>query len=173
MKSANFHCSDCDTVVAESAKFCPACGAAFDESLCPSCGTKTSEGASLCPACGAYEETYGTHKESTESSTAGAGVLEPTEFMVYEGSARARTAASIVEIFGWLLVVISVIAGIALMIHTEGRYDDHPYVAQGAIGLVLGSVNGLFIVMASTYVQARLAFDSHVGGLADREPAKT
>ncbi len=46
------------------------------------------------------EETYGTHKESTQSSTAGLGVLEPTEFMVYEGSGRARTAVSIVEIFG-------------------------------------------------------------------------
>ena len=48
----NFHCSECDTVIAESAKFCPACGAAFDEDLCPSCGTKTSEGATFCDGCG-------------------------------------------------------------------------------------------------------------------------
>ena len=49
----NFHCSKCDKVVTESAKFCPSCGTAFDEDSCPSCGAKTSEGASFCDECGA------------------------------------------------------------------------------------------------------------------------
>jgi hypothetical protein len=46
------HCGDCDAIVSDSAKFCPGCGAAFDEDLCPSCGTKTSEGATFCDGCG-------------------------------------------------------------------------------------------------------------------------
>jgi RNA polymerase subunit RPABC4/transcription elongation factor Spt4 len=49
----NFHCSKCDTVIAESAKFCPSCGDAFDDNSCPSCGTKTSKGANFCDECGA------------------------------------------------------------------------------------------------------------------------
>ena len=48
----NLHCSKCDTVIAESAKFCPACGVAFDDGLCPRCGAKTSEGAAFCDECG-------------------------------------------------------------------------------------------------------------------------
>ena len=51
-KMVESRCGTCDAIVSDSAKFCPACGGAFDEDRCPSCGASTSEGAAFCDECG-------------------------------------------------------------------------------------------------------------------------
>jgi hypothetical protein len=73
-------------------------------------------------------------------------------------------------VLGWVVVVLSVFGGIAVMAITEstGYRNEHPYVVEGAIVLVGGSIQGLVLVMISSFVQATLEFQSLVGGFFKR-----
>ena len=49
-----------------------------------------------------------------------------------------------------------------------GYRNEHPYVVEGASVLVGGSIQGLLLVMVSSFVQATLEFQSLVGGFFKR-----
>ena len=89
----------------------------------------------------------------------------------FTGSARAASLGGFFVGLGWFVVVVSVIGGIALMAITEpiSRYDEHhPYVIEGAVVLVGGSIQGFVLVMIGSFVQATLEFQSLVGGFLKR-----
>ena len=89
----------------------------------------------------------------------------------FTGSARAASLGRFFVGLGWFVVVVSVIGGIALMAITEpiSRYDEHhPYVIEGAVVLVAGSIQGFVLVMIGSFVQATLEFQSLVGGFFKR-----
>ncbi len=97
--------------------------------------------------------------------------LSSGEAAVFTGSARAASLGSFFVTLGWLVVVVSVIGGIALMAITEpiSRYDEHhPYVIEGAVVLATGAIQGFVLVMIGSFVQATLEFQSLVGGFFKR-----
>ena len=67
--------------------------------------------------------------------------------------------ANLVEVFGWLLLFLSAIAGLLIATSTrtnpfDGR-TDHPYVGAGLATFVLGTFQALMIVMVATYIKSR------------------
>jgi hypothetical protein len=89
---------------------------------------------------------------------------------VFTGTTLALNLSKFFLVLGWVVVVSSVIGGIAVMATTEstGYRNEHPYVVEGAIVLVGGSIQGLVLVMISSFVQATLEFQSLVGGFFKR-----
>ena len=89
---------------------------------------------------------------------------------VFTGTTLALKLSKFFLVLGWVVVVSSVIGGIAVMGTTEstGYRNEHPYVVEGAIVLVGGSIQGLVLVMISSFVQATLEFQSLVGGFFKR-----
>ena len=51
---------------------------------------------------------------------------------------------------------------------STGYRNEHPYVVEGVIVLVAGSIQGFVIVMIGSFVQATLEFQSLVGGFFKR-----
>jgi len=49
-----------------------------------------------------------------------------------------------------------------------GYHNEHPYVVEGASALLGGSIQGLLLVMISSFVQATLELQSLVGGFFKR-----
>ena len=72
---------------------------------------------------------------------------------------RAFAVANVVEVVGWALLIISVLAG--LLIATSSRTDpfngstDHPNVGIGVLTMLVGPIQALMIVMVATYIKSR------------------
>ena len=89
---------------------------------------------------------------------------------VFTGTTLAANLSKVFLVLGWVVVVLSVIGGIAVMAITEstGYRNEHPYAVEGVILLVSGSTQGFVLVMISSFVQATLEFQSLVGGFFKR-----
>jgi hypothetical protein len=76
-----------------------------------------------------------------------------------EVTRRAFAVANLVEVFGWLLLFLSAIAGLLIATSTRTNpFDgstDHPYVGAGLATFVLGTFQALMIVMVATYIKSR------------------
>ena len=72
---------------------------------------------------------------------------------------RAFAVANVVEAVGWILLVLSAIAGCIIATSTcTNPFDgstDHPYVGAGLATFVVGAVQALMIVMVATYIKSR------------------
>jgi hypothetical protein len=89
---------------------------------------------------------------------------------VFTGTTLAASLSKFFLVLGWVVVVLSVIGGIAVMAITEstGYRNEHPYVLEGVVVLATGSIQGFVLVMIGSFVQATLEFQSLVGGFFKR-----
>jgi hypothetical protein len=89
---------------------------------------------------------------------------------VFTGSEPAASLGRFFVMLGWVVVVLSVIGGIALMATTEstGYGNENPNVLLGVAVMASGSIQGFVLVMIGSFVQATLEFQSLVGGFFKR-----
>lgn len=91
----------------------------------------------------------------TNSPAATAPATDPRS----EITRRAFAVANVVEAVGWILLVLSAIAGCIIATSTRTNpFDgstDHPYVGAGLATFVVGAVQALMIVMVATYIKSR------------------
>ena len=172
--------------MADSRVICAECGLDSWDGKCRNCGG----GSGLHPGSSRYEDVLAKRsedvlaKKSEDVLAKGNQMPDPdsgglnaalrhfqgARGRIYPGSSRAIGIARISQVLGWLVVAAGLIVGVVVMAQTEstGRYNEHPYVVEGAIILICGLIQGLMLVMVGAYLQARLEFDRHVGGLLDR-----
>jgi hypothetical protein len=97
----------------------------------------------------------GTPSATTSPATTSPAATDPRS----EITRRAFAVANVVEAAGWILLVLSVIAGWIIATSTRTNpFDgstDHPYVGAGLATIVVGAVQALMIVMVATYIKSR------------------
>ena len=71
------------------------------------------------------------------------------------------------QVLGWIVVAAAVILGLLMMLNSEKQFGEtaFSYFVSGFVVLVLGAIQGLFLVLIGSYVEARLSFDDEVGGI--------
>ena len=97
--------------------------------------------------------------EASEEPTSSTEIASHNLAALPRSVGRASNAAGTVEGFAWLILVLTVIAGIGIAAQTH--YDlngqtTHPYVGYG-IGIAIGgSINCLMIIMVAAYIKAKM-----------------
>ena len=159
---------------------CAECGLDGWDDKCSECGGSSG----LHPGTAKYAQVLAlrrmarsaTSGSAPRSNRAEASLRSPSEIdvvrrlqsgggAVFTGTTLAASLSKFFLVLGWVVVVLSVFGGIAVMAITEstGYRNEHPYVVQGVTMLVVGSIQGLVLVMISSFVQATLEFQSLVG----------
>ena len=154
--------------MANSRAICAECGLEGWDGKCSECGGSSG----LHPGSPKYAQVLALRGRSTNPSAIDAVIrhLQGAGTADYSGSKMAMRLGKGFQVLGWVIAVGSVIAGFIVMAQTEstGWRNEHPYVTEGVIILISGWIQGLALVMVGSYVQARLEFESQVGGLLKR-----
>ena len=146
---------------------CAECGLDGWDDKCSECGGSSG----LHPGTAKYAQVLALRRLSTSPSEIDVvRRLQSGGGAVFTGTTLAASLSKFFLVLGWVVVVLSVIGGIAVMAITEstGYRNEHPYAVEGVILLVSGSTQGFVLVMISSFVQATLEFQSLVGGFFKR-----